>query len=246
MNGMKQDSLRITLRIPGSWSHPGELLERLPDGFRLAPDTLFLPDNTSIDFTPMPPDGEFPQIFESSCRRRPKDEELAVVDRYTVNVGLSGSGGSLESARTMMQAGAAIVRAGGAGVFVDSSALAHGGEDWIAMTDDGGPDAISFAFASIVRGRRQVYTMGMQAMGFPDLLMSPSDVDEQGRTIIEMIRYICSSGRPVDVGHILADERGPRFQVVARTSDDFDARSPMHNPFGRLKIVSAGDIAEGN
>jgi hypothetical protein len=246
MNGMKQDSLRITLRIPGSWSHPGELLERLPDGFRLAPDTLFLPDNTSIDFIPMPPDGEFPQIFESSCRRRPKDEELAVVDRYTVNVGLSGSGGSLESARTMMQAGAAIVRAGGAGVFVDSSALAHGGEDWIAMTDDGEPDAISFAFASIVRGRRQVYTMGMQAMGFPDLLMSPSDVDEQGRTIIEMIRYICSSGRPVDVGHILADERGPRFQVVARTSDDFDVRSPMHNPFGRLKIVSARDIAEGN
>jgi len=88
--------------------------------------------------------------------------------------------------------------------------------------------------------------MGMQAMGFPDLLMSPTDVDEQGRTIIEMIRYVCSGGRPVDVGHVLADELGPRFQVVARTIDDFDARSPMHNPFGRLKIVSARDIAEGN
>lgn len=246
MSGMNQDSPGIALCIPGNWSHPGELLERLPDGFRLTPDALILPDRTSIEFVPMPPDDEFPQIFESSCRRAPRDDELAVVARYTVNVGLSGLGGSLESARTMMEAGAAIVRAGGAGVFIDGSALAHGGEDWITMTEEGGPDAISFAFASIVRSQRQVSTMGMQAMGFPDLLMSPSDVDEQGRTIVEIIRYVCGGGRPMDVGHIIADERGPRFQVVARTSDDFDPRSPMHNPFGRLKIVSARDIAESN
>jgi len=155
MNGMKQNAPRITLRIPGSWSHPGELQERLPDGFRLAPDTLFLPDNTSIDFIPMPPDVEFPQIFESSCRRRPNDDELAVVERYTVNVGLCGSGGSLESARTMMQAGAAIVRAGGAGVFVDNSALAHGGEDWIKMrmTEGRTPSASRSLRSSAASGR---------------------------------------------------------------------------------------------
>ena len=114
------------------------------------------------------------------------------------------------------------------------------------MTDDGGPDAISFAFASIVRGQHETYTMGMQVMGFPDILMRTCDIDEQGETIIELIRYVCGGGRPIGVGHVLADERGPRFQVVARTDDDLDAESPMHNPFGRLKIVSAKDIAEGN
>ena len=65
-------------------------------------------------------------------------------------------------------------------------------------------------------------------------------------TIIEIIRYVCGSGRAIGIGHLLADERGPRFQVVARTNDDFDAQGPMHNPFGRLKIVNAKDIAEGN
>lgn len=114
---------RITLRIPGDWSHPGELLERLPDGFRLTPEALFLPDGTEVELIPMPPDDEFPRIFQSACRRPPTDDELATVNRYTVNVGLSGPGGSLESARTMMQAGAAVVRAGGAGVFIDNSAF---------------------------------------------------------------------------------------------------------------------------
>ena len=45
----------------------------------------------------------------------------------------------LEAARTMMQAGAALLRAGGAGVFIDNSALAHGGQQWLEMTEDGSP-----------------------------------------------------------------------------------------------------------
>ncbi len=215
-------------------------------GVRLEPDRLLLPDGAEFEFIPMPPDGQFPRIFRSACRRPPTDGEDAVLDRYRVNVGLSGAGGSLESALSMMQAGSAIVKAGGAGVFIDNSAMAHGGSDWIAMTEDGGPDAISFAFASIVRGTKDVYTMGMHVLGFPDLLMRSSDIDEQGERVVEIIRYMCAENRPIDVGHLLADERGPLFQVVGRTNDDLESDSPMHNPYGRLKIVSAKDIAQGN
>ncbi len=237
----------ITLRIPGDWSHPGKLVERLPPGFRLSPEALALPNGTKIDFVAMAPDDEFAGIFESSCRRPPTQNELAVVARYSVNIGLTGPGGSLESALTMMQAGAAIVRAGGAGIFIDNSALAHGGETWLELTEDGGPEAISFAFASIVRGREEVYTMGMQVMGFPNILMRSRDVDERGETVIEIIRYICGGGRPIGVGHVLADDKGhPRFQVLAKMDDEFGAQSALHNPFGTLKIVGAKSIAEDN
>lgn len=243
---MDETTPRITLRVPGDWSHPGELLERLPGGFRLTPEALLLPDGTEIEFNPLAPDEVFPQIFQSACRRPPSDDELGVLARYSVNVGLSADGGSLAAALAMMQAGAAIVRAGGAGVFIDNSALAHGGNDWIAMTDDGGPEAISFAFASIVRGPREVYTMGMHVMGFPDLLMRSADVDERGETVVEIIRYVCGGDRPFEVGHVLVDERAVRFQVVAREGDEFESESPMHNPYGRLKIVSVREIAEDN
>src|SRR5689334_4445115 len=68
--------LQIALRVPGNWSHPRELVERLPKGFRLEPECLSLPDGTKMEFNPLPPDGEFPQIFQSSCRRPPTEEEL--------------------------------------------------------------------------------------------------------------------------------------------------------------------------
>src|SRR5437870_1492447 len=128
---MTNISVPTALRIPGAWSHPQELLERMPAGFRLTPESLFLPDGTGIEFIPMQPDDQFAQIFESSCRRPATDDELEIVGRYTVNIALSGPGGSMAAARTLMQAGAAIVRAGGAGVFIDNSALSHGGGHWI-------------------------------------------------------------------------------------------------------------------
>ena len=134
-------AMKTTLRIPGNWSHPGELIERMPPDFRLTPETLILPDGVEIEFAPMPPDDQFARIFESSCRRPATADELEIVREYTVNVGLTGPCGSMQAAATMMQAGAAIVRAGAAGVFIDNSGLAHGGGDWIEMAEDESPDA---------------------------------------------------------------------------------------------------------
>src|SRR5690349_19976947 len=96
-------SPQVTIRIPGAWTHPKELVEGLPEGFRLSPEALSLPDGTEIEFIPMPPDDQFAQILESACRRPPSDDELAVLARYRVNIGLTGRGGSMESALAMMQ-----------------------------------------------------------------------------------------------------------------------------------------------
>ena len=119
--------VEIALRIPGKWSGPEELISRLPDGCRLTAEALTLPDGASFDFGAAKADDKFAQIFRSSCRQPPTDEELATVDSYLVNVFLCGPGGSFDAARNMMRAAAAIVRAGAAGVFIDNSGLAHGG-----------------------------------------------------------------------------------------------------------------------
>src|SRR6266702_4259968 len=238
--------ITIALRIPGKWSHPRELIQRLPAGCRLTGEALILPDATQIGFGAMPADDQFAQIFRSSCRQPATAAELAAVDGYRVNVFLSGPGGSMQAARTMMQAGAAVVRAGGAGVFIDNSALAHGGRHWLELTEDGGPDALSFAFVAIVRGQAEVWTMGMHVLGLRDVLMKRADVEADGFDIIEVIRYLARGEKQIDDGHVLADLNGPRFQAFAQASGGELTGSPMHNPFGRLKLVSMRDIAETN
>jgi hypothetical protein len=236
----------IALRVPGKWAHPGELIERLPEGCRLTPEALILPDSTQIRFGAAQADDRFAQIFRSSCRQPATEEELATVDSYTMNVFLMGPGGSLQAARTMMQAGAVIVRAGGAGVFIDNCTLAHGRENWLAMTEDGGPDALSFAFVAIVRGKTETWTMGMHVLGLRDVVMKPNDAEEDDFGIIDVIRYLARGEKPVEDGHILADLTGPRFKAFTKDCPKERLGSPMHNPFGRLKLVSMRDIAENN
>lgn len=243
---MSTPAVTITFRIPGQWLHPRELVERLPAGYRLTPDTLFMPDGTEIEFWAAPADGQFAEIFRRSCRDQPTAEEMAAVDHYTVNVFLAGPGGSLAAARTMMKAAAAVVRAGGAGVFIDNSTVAHGGQQWLAMTDDGGPDALSFAFIAVVGGKTEAWTMGMHVFGMRDFLMKRADAEAEDFGIIDVVRYACKSDKPIDDGHILADLDGPRFQAFVQDTPKELARSPLHNPFGRLKLVNVKDIAEAN
>jgi hypothetical protein len=246
MNEPATTPIEIALRIPGKWSHLRELIQRLPAGCRLTGEALILPDATEVEFGAMAADDQFAQIFRRSCRQPATEDELATVNGYTVNVLLSGPGGSMQAARTMMQAGAAVVRAGGAGVFIDNSTLAHGGGHWLELTEDGGPDALSFAFVAIVRGQAEVWTMGMHVLGLRDVLMKRADVEADGFDIIEVIRYLARGEKQIDDGHVLADLNGPRFQAFAQASAGELTGSPMHNPFGRLKLVSMRDIAETN
>jgi hypothetical protein len=239
-------AVETTLRIPGTWHHPRELLAQLPEGFRLTAEALVLPDGSEIEITPLPPDDQFAKIFQSACRRPASRKEMRQVTRYTVNIALTGTGGSVAAALRMMQAGAAIVRAGGAGVFIDNSALAHGGNDWIELTEDGSSDAVSFAFVNIVRGQQELKTMGMRVVGLPDIVRQISDLETDGDAIVAAIRYMCQGVKPVGDGHIVIGEAGPWFQVEATHNDKFEQSSPMHNPFGRLKLVSFKEAANRN
>ena len=238
--------VEVALRIPGTWSHRQKLIEGLPSGFHCSAEGLVLPDATRVELGAMAADDQFAGIFRSSCRSPATDDELATVDGYKINVLLSGPGGSMQAARRMMQAAAAIVRAGGAGVFIDNSALAHGGEKWLELTEDGGPDALSFAFVAIVRGQTEVWTMGMHVLGLRDVVMKRAEVEVGGFDIIEVVRYLSRGDDPVEDGHLLGDLDGPRFQALAEDETKAPAGSPLHNPFGRLRLASMKDIAEAN
>lgn len=242
--GSETETVKIAMRIPGQWNHPGELIERLPEGCRLTEETLTLPDGTEIEFGAMQADDQFAEIFRTSCRNPPEPDEAEAVENYKVNILLSGPGGSLEKAHAMMQAAAAIMDAGGAGVFIDNCMLAHGATAWHEMTDDGSPDAISYALVSIMGNDNEVWTIGMHSLGLREVLMKRSDCEEFD--IVEVIRYCAASEKRIDHGHVLADLSGPRFQAFAQESPEDRRGSPLHNPWGRLRLVSMKDIGDAN
>jgi hypothetical protein len=86
--------------------------------------------------------------------------------------------------------------------------------------------------------------MGMHSLGLREISMTRADADKFD--IIEVIRYLSRGDKPVMDGDLMIDLDGPRFQVFLTDSDEKLAGSPMHNPFGRVRLVSIRDIAESN
>lgn len=238
-------SVIVDLRIPGPWSHPGDLIRRLPDSCRVTSQGLVLPDGARIDLRFFPPDKQFPRIFRSSCRHPPTEKELAIVDGYALMATLSGVGGSMKAARTIMKAAAILVQAGGAGIFIDNSVLAHGGELWLEMVEDGGMDALSYAFAGIVQTNGEIWTIGMHVLGLCDMVLKRTDI-EKDFDIVELIRSMVREGRPIGNGHILAGVNGSRYSCFAANGDPMRLNLPTRNPFGRVRLTNLQHAAGKN
>jgi len=243
---MSEPAIEVTFRIPGQWSNPSELVEAMPSDCRWEPERLTMPDGHAVEINFREPDDQFVSVFATMCRREPTAEEKTIIEGYTVQVCLTGDAGSFESMSAMMRTAAAMIHAGGGGVFIDNSGVSFGGTQWCSLTDDGSRDAMSFACVGIIRGKQQAHTTGMHLFGLPDVLMRPCDLGDDGMVIIEMIQYLCEGDRTVADGHVIADLEGPRFRVSLVNEDSVSDGSPMFNPYGRLKLVSVKDIAELN
>jgi hypothetical protein len=239
-------AIRVTLRIPGIWESPSALWDALPSGHQLTPNAFVMPDGTSLELDLVDADDQFVSVFASMCRREPSDEEKAIIENYRVNLCLTGDGGSLAAARKLMQAGSAIIDAGAGGVFVDNSGVAIGGSAWQELTASDDIQALTFAFAGIVGGRKDTFSLGLHVLGFPDIIMRSDQVGENGIHFFEILHYLCETDRQIGDGHILADLNGTRFQVQAETDQQTPAKSPMNNPFGRLRLLSMNEVAERN
>jgi hypothetical protein len=64
-------SVAVMLRIPGRWGRPRELVAAMPEGYKLTPETVGLPDGTSIELGFRKADDRFAEVFRSACRRPP-------------------------------------------------------------------------------------------------------------------------------------------------------------------------------
>jgi hypothetical protein len=227
----------VTLRIPGTWSDPEEFYSRLPRGCRCTAESLLLADGIEFELHALPADDDFPQIFASSCPKLPTDEERDEIDNFTVNICISGKCGSIEAAKQLMTGAAAILEAGGAGVFVDNSGLAHGATDWQSLNDGADDGGVYWAFVTTVRAEKELYSIGMHILGFRDAIIPRTDDEERDyRAIHSFLGYSAFSGAQLSDGDMIRDAQLPSFRVYAQPDDRIPENAPMFNPYGRWRM----------
>ena len=228
----------VTLRIPGTWSQPAEFFEHLPSGCCSTAEGLALADGSEFELHALPADEEFPGIFAGSCPKLPTESEREQIESYKVNVCLTGRGGSIEAATQLMTAAAAVLAAGGAGVFVDNSGIAHGATDWLILLSDAENGGVYWAFVSTVRSDDELYSVGMHILGFRDVIIPTTGNDEYDyRALHSFLGFTAFSGAAIGDGDMVGDPVLPTYHAHMQPDDRFTASTPMFNQYGRWHLV---------
>ena len=229
---------QIVVRIPGSWSSPANLADSLPPAYRLGRGKLHLPNGERVEVIPLPPDDEFPAVFASACRGAPSAADQRTIDNYSVSVCLTGTGGSVEAAGRMLQAAAAVTRAGGAGVFVDNGAIAHWSGDWIGLASDPDDQDLFSAFVATVSSPRELASVGMHVFGLRDAVIRRSG-DEHADlfSILGFLGYTLAPDKTIVEGDLVGDEGAPCFRLCSEGDERFPPDSPLSNPYGRWRLL---------
>jgi hypothetical protein len=233
----RRPAVEVTLRIPGTWRDRDEFYSRLPRGCHCTAEALVLPDGSQFELHALPADEEFPQIFANSCAKLPTEREREQVDHYRVNICLTGPGGSVAAAKRLMEAGAAVMAAGGAGAFVDNSGLAHGATDWRILCESANGGGVYWAFVCAVRTHAESYSIGMHVLGFRDAIVPATGVEEVDfRTLHSFLGYTAFSGAVLNDGDMIGDPILPNFRVSHQEDDRVPPDAPMFNPLGRWRL----------
>lgn len=243
-----QDMLPVvTLRVPGRWADFESFAAALPEGVEVDDEHLYLPapEGGRFELRATEADEEFPRVFIESCTTELSDRERQDIEGYTANVLLAGPGGSVEAARRLMNAAAAVIQAGGFGVFCDSSGTAHGAEQWLALVADEERGAY-WAFVATTGTDDEIYTTGMHVLGLRDGIMTRSGDDRRDWTVLNnFLGFTFQGDEPVADGDLLGEEEtGPEFRVAKEPCETFPVGTPFYNPYGmwRLEAVDPAEL----
>src|SRR5207237_6347714 len=109
---------------------------------------------------------------------------LRALEAHRHIVYVIGEGESPDSARLMLRIGRGLLDAGGVGVKVESSGVAHGALAWRALADDASDVALYRAFVTLIESDQGVYSCGMHAMGMRDAFVVGRE-DQAGAPVAE-------------------------------------------------------------
>jgi len=236
--------VEIVVRVPGPWEGPGDLVARLPEGYTLSGDgeslALVTPDGARLPVNVFPADDDFLPVFAAGCTREPSDADKRGVETYRFNLCLTMPGGSLDKACTALRHTVALLDAGGHGVFVDNSGIAHGSDDWRDLANDTGLDGGGpfWAFILTFGDDEHIWTLGMHCLGLRDAIM-PRTGDDRADDIEvrNFLAYSYRSGAVIEDGDVAGSPHAPMFRIRFEDDTATPPDHPMHNPFGRYRLV---------
>ncbi|MET7140640.1 DUF4261 domain-containing protein [Xanthomonas sp. PPL139] len=232
---------KIVLCIPGPWPDRSELLARIVQdsgGYLFAGQVLMHMDSgQACELQHEPHDARMADAFAAAGPHWRGSADMARIGTHASVVYLIGAGGSRVRAETMMRAAAALLDAGGLGVKVESSGVAHSPADWRQLCADLPLGSAHRAYVLNITGE-QVHSCGMHQFGMKDAIVAAQAAPDPVGLLHTFTCYLFNEAPDVREGHTFSVAHGaPRYRLQAEASSQFQPGDLFANPYGLWRLT---------
>ena len=233
---MSDKNIEIVLCIPGPWSDRTQLVESIANhsgGYLFAGTVLLdLETNQSFELVFEGRDERMLAAFEAAGPHWKNTPEMDLISTHQSVCYIVSGGGSIDSAHSIMDAACAILNAGGLGVKVESSGLAHSPDDWQEQSQ------YNYLLKShssyvIYLTSENTYSCGMHNFGLPEAMVKSSESDNPPELLRVFTHYLLSESPDIKEGQTFSvDSSSPAYRIKAHTGIEYGENSLFSNPFG--------------
>jgi hypothetical protein len=234
---------QLVLCVPGPWTSRSDLLERLiaDSGDYIFAGGIIMNINTKsaceLEFQETP-DENMESAFSVSDVSEGKTFSSSIARHRSV-VYLVGPGGLRSVAESMMVTAAALVKAGGLGVKVESSGIAHSAVRWLELVSDLPYFSVHEALVVYVKGQR-IRSCGMHNLGLPEASIDANACGATAELLKAYTFYLFSESPEIHEGQTFSVEKSaPVFRLSFEAGFDYGPDSLFNNPFGNWHLAPA-------
>lgn len=237
--------VKTVLCIPGSWKDRSEIVTAIASknlgDFIFAGKTLFnLKTNIGFEIEIFDRDDRMKDLFKyAGMVNMLSDEYLELIDRHVFVVYIIGETGDLQKAKSIAEAGLAVLKSGGIGIKVETSGKAFNKEHWTDLIINYHESNLYKMFVqdSISDVKGTTYSCGMHNLGFKDTIIS-------GEKFQESVDLISTFGfyQLIDKPSIVSNQTfsssadSPIFQIIEEENQPYKGHELFGNPFGMWRL----------
>jgi hypothetical protein len=232
----------LVLCVPGPWADRKEFLERVVEGtqgkYMFAGRLLMHVETQTVfevDFQPR--DARMARAFQAAGPHWRDSAAMLDIEGHRSVAYLLGHGGSDRNVQALMLAAQALLDAGGLGVKVESSGLAHAPEAWRESCLQFALFSPYHAFVVAVTGPGEAYSCGMHTFALRDVQVIDDDPASALRTARLFSWYLFTEQPDIRDGQTFScDAQSPRYRIAAGAGVKYEPGSLFTNPYGAWRL----------
>lgn len=231
--------------IPGIWNDRSDIVTSIAKSnineFIFAGMTLLnLKTNRGFSLEICERDDKMKNAFQwAGMVNRVSEEFLDEIDKHKFVVYLSADTGDTQSAKSIAEAGNAILKSGGIGIKIETTGKAFTKEHWTELIDNFEESNLyqMFVIDSISDGKGTTYSCGMHNLGLRDTIVYNEEFQD-AVNLISIFGYYQLIDKPVikDNQTFSVAENEPIFTISEEIFQPYKGDELFENPFGMWKL----------